>query len=124
MSEYESMIKRQRKWMLYLLAIFVLGAILSSNPIFFNGLLLGGTISYYNLWNLQRKINRFGESAVAGRPVRGIGTLTRMISAGLAVIIALRFETHFHLIGVIIGLVISYMVIMIDFGIRTFSRNI
>lgn len=121
MSEYEHMVNRQRKSMFYLLAVIVLGIGFSPYPYFFNGLLLGGIVSFYNLWNLQRKIRRFGESAVESKPMLGIGTFTRMGSAGLAVLIAIKFEVYFHLIGVIIGLVSSYIIIFIDFGIRTFT---
>lgn len=123
MSQYESMITRQRKWMLYLLAIFVLGAGFSSYPNFFNGLLLGGAISFYNLWVLQRKIRRFGEAVAEGGSPLGIGTFTRLAGAALAVIIALKFEDVIDITGVIFGLGTSYIVLMIDFAIRTFSQK-
>ena len=123
MSQYDSMITRQRKWMLYLLAIFVLGAGFSSYPTFFNGLLLGSSISFYNLWVLQRKIRRFGEVAAKGGSTLGIGTFTRLAGAALAVIVALRFEAYFQIIGVVLGLGISYIVIIIDFAIRTFTQK-
>jgi len=124
MSEYEHMVSRQRKWMFYLLALIVLGIGFSSYTYFFNGLLLGTIVSFYNLWNLQRKIRRFGESALeSNKPILGIGTFTRMLSAGLAILIAIQFKAHFHIIGVILGLISSYVIIVIDFGIRTFSRE-
>lgn len=123
MPEYEHMVNRQRKWMFYLLAILVLGAAFSPYPNFFNGLLLGSVISFYILWNLQQKIKRFGEAAAENRKIWGIGTFTRMASAGLAVLIALKFEVYFNLIGVIIGLVTCYIVIIIDFGLRTFINK-
>lgn len=123
MSEYNQMIKRQRKWMLYLLAIFVLGSGFSSFPNIFNGLLLGGIISFYNMWNLQRNISRFGDSVVNNNPKIGIGTFTRLASAGLAIVVAIKLEDYFNLIGVIVGLVISYVVVLVEFGIRTFTQK-
>lgn len=123
MSEYERMVIRQRKWMLYFLAIFILGAIFSPYRNIFSGLLLGGIVSFYNLWNLQRNINKFGEAALESNPKIGIGTFTRMASAGLAILIAIKFEVYFNLIGVIIGIIISYIIIVVDFGIRTFTQE-
>lgn len=123
MSQYESMITRQRKWMLYLLAIFVLGAGFSSYPNVFNGLLLGGAISFYNLWVLQRKIARFGETVAKGGSTLGIGTFTRLAGAALAVMIALKFDAIFDMIGVVFGLGTSYIVLMMDFAFRTFSQK-
>src|SRR5690625_7276774 len=97
MSNYKSMIARQRKWMLYLLAAFVLGAGFTPYPHIFLGLLLGSSVSFYNLWLLQRKINVFGEAVAENRTMRGIGTFSRLAAAALAVLITLRFEDKFHL---------------------------
>ncbi|WP_226036304.1 ATP synthase subunit I [Aquibacillus saliphilus] len=116
--QYDNMITRQRKWMFYLLAAIVLGAGLTPYPRIFLGLLLGAVLSFYNLWLMQRKINQFGQAVAGNRSYRGgIGTFTRLATAALAVLIALRFEEQFHLMAVIIGLVAHYFVIMIDFAL-------
>lgn len=115
MSQYENMTVRQRKWMFYLLAILVLGAGFTSYQSIFLGLLLGSAVSLYNLWLLQRKINSFAESVEKKQSGTGLGGISRLAAAALAVIIALRFEEHFHIIAVLIGLMTSYLVIMIDF---------
>lgn len=111
------MITRQRKWMFYLLALFVLGWGFTSYTSIFLGLLLGTTLSFYNLWLMQRKVERFGRAAADGGRVNGIGTFTRLATAALAVLIAMRFEEHFHFLSVIIGLITAYVVIMIDFAL-------
>lgn len=115
MQQYESMITRQRKWMFYLLALFVLGAGFTSYPSIFLGLLLGTVISFYNLWLMQRKIEQFGQAVAKQQTTRGIGTFSRLAAAAIAVIVALQFEEFFHMIAVIIGLMTAYVVIMIDF---------
>ncbi|GGJ91915.1 hypothetical protein GCM10007063_13130 [Lentibacillus kapialis] len=115
MSYYGMTITRQRKWMFYLLAAFVLGAGFTPYPRVFLGLLLGGAASFYNLWLLQRKIAAFAESAATNKSATGIGTLSRMASAVLVVIIALRYDAYFDMIFVIVGLMTSYLVIVIDF---------
>ena len=113
--QYDQMVTRQRKWMLYYLAVLVLGAGFSPYPDVFLGLILGSALSFYNLWLLQRKINKFGQAILDGKTMLGLGTITRLASAVLAVVIALRFEEHFNIIATIIGLMTAYIVIMIDF---------
>lgn len=123
MIEYENSITRQRKWMLYLLAIFVLGAGFTPYVRIFLGLILGSLISFYNLWVLQRKIRLFGKAAAEGGSVYGIGTFTRLAAAGLAVIIAMQFEEYFHFLAVVAGLGTSYVIIMIDFAIQFLTKK-
>ncbi|WP_431803050.1 ATP synthase subunit I [Halobacillus andaensis] len=83
-------------------------------PVFL-GLLLGSILSFYNLWLMQRKIKKLGESSANSMNTRGIGTFTRLASGALAVVIALQFEAHFHLISVVLGLMAAYFVIIIDY---------
>lgn len=115
MTNYDQMVVRQRQLMFYLLAFLVLGAGFTPYQRIFLGLLLGSIISFYNLWLLQRKIGIVADSAEKERPVKNVGSLTRLASAALAVVVALRFEEYFHIVAVIIGLMTSYLVIMIDF---------
>lgn len=116
MSNFDSMVTRQRKWMLYWLAILVLCAGFLPYTRIFLGLILGSSISLYNLWLLQYKSEKLGETILAGRKSRsGLGTFSRMAAAVLAVVIAMRFEEYFHLYAVIIGIVSSYLIMMIDF---------
>lgn len=115
MSQYENMIARQRKWNLYLLAILTLGAGFTPYTHIFLGLLLGSAVSFYNLFLLQKKTKDFAESIVKNRNARGLGTLSRFAAVALAIIIALRFEEYFHIYAVIVGLMTSYLVILIDF---------
>lgn len=115
MLDYQSMTNRQRKWMLYLLALLVLGAGFTPYQSIFLSLILGSAISFYNLWLTQKKINDFGEAIVKKQKARGLGTVSRLAAAALGVLIVIRFEEYFHLISFIIGLMASYLVIMIDF---------
>lgn len=115
MLNYQSMTNRQRKWMLYLLALLVLGAGFSSYQAIFFSLILGSLISFYNLWLMQKKINDFGEAIVKKQKARGLGMISRLAAVALGVLIVIRFEEYFHLISFIIGLMASYLVILIDF---------
>src|SRR5699024_6720078 len=100
-----------------LLALMVLGWGFTPYQTVFLGLLLGTTLSFFNLWVMQRKINRFGQAISKGDKVYGIGTFTRLASVAVAVVIAMRYDVYFHMIGVIFGLMTTYVVIMIDFFI-------
>lgn len=123
MTEFESMAARQRKWMFYLLAVLVLGAGFTPYLQIFLGLLLGSAVSFYNLWLLQKKIDDFTGAVAKKQPVKGIGTVSRFAAAALVIIIALRFDEYFNVIAVLIGLMTSYLVIMLDFAVNHFKKE-
>ncbi|MBO0958597.1 ATP synthase subunit I [Neobacillus sp. MM2021_6] len=119
MPELQLMFSRQRKWMFTLLSIYVLGWGFTSYQSIFLGLVVGTSLSLFNLWLMVRKMNQFGNAVTQGKKVRSLGSFSRFASAALAVIVAMRFPEHLHLISVVIGLMTSYIVIMIDFFIRS-----
>ncbi|API91824.1 MULTISPECIES: ATP synthase subunit I [Virgibacillus] len=123
MSDYKKMVARQQKWMFYLLAIFVIGAGFTPYVQIFLGLLLGSSISFYNLYLLQKKVALFGDAVTNNQKVKSLGTLSRMAAAILATLIAIRFDDYFQIIAVIIGLMTSYLVIMIDFALSNFKQS-
>ena len=114
MPEYKLIFKRVRKYILYLLALYVLGWGFTSHQSIFLGLILGTSLSLFNLWILVRKMKQFGEVMVNGGKIRSLGLLTRMATAIFAVIIAMEYPNYIHLISVVIGLMTAYIVIMID----------
>ncbi|MGJ9458198.1 ATP synthase subunit I [Oceanobacillus sp. CF4.6] len=124
MSEYDKMVTRQRKWMLYLLAIIVIGSGFSSHDRVFYGLLLGGAVSFYNLWLLQYKTKALGKAiAETGKVRGGLGTFSRLAATILAILIALRFNETFHIIAVVFGIISSYIVIGLDVSIRLIKNK-
>lgn len=114
MPDYELIYKRVRKYILYLLAFYVLGWGFTSLQSIFLGLILGTALSLFNLWLLVRKTKQFGEVVVNGGKIRSLGLLTRMATAVLAVIVAMEYPNYIHLVSVVIGLMTAYIVIMID----------
>ncbi|GEL77253.1 ATP synthase subunit I [Tenuibacillus multivorans] len=116
MSDYSYMMRRQLKWMFYLLAILVLGWGFTDYQTFFSGMILGAGISAFNLWFLQVKINRIGQGIVdRDEKKRTLGMLTRLATAALAAVITIRYPEIFDMIAVIIGLMTPYLVIIIDY---------
>ncbi|MFL6517019.1 MAG: ATP synthase subunit, partial [Bacillus sp. (in: firmicutes)] len=51
----------------------------------------------------------------AGKKPKSLGSLSRMAVAGIAALIALRYPEQFDMISLVIGLMTSYIVIMIDY---------
>ncbi len=119
MDEYDKMVKGQRKWMLIFLSILVIGLGIIPYKQIVLGLLLGSMISTFNLWFLQNRVKKFGKAITGGKTVVSLGTFTRMLTSVLAIAIALRFENTFHIYATIIGLVSSYLIMMINSFIRT-----
>ncbi|MDQ0482332.1 ATP synthase subunit I [Guptibacillus hwajinpoensis] len=114
MTEYTQSFRRYMQFTLYLLAIFVMGWGITSYKAIFLGLILGTILSIYNLFNMYRKVDRLGEATVKGTKARSLGLLTRQAVAGLAVLIALRYPEYFNLLGVVSGLMTTYLIILID----------
>lgn len=115
MYQFEQLMTRSKKYILYLLSIYVLGWGFTPYQTIFLGLILGTSFSLYNLWLLIRKSKQFQKAMEEGRSAKSLGTISRMATAGLAVLIALKFPEYFHLISVVIGLMTQYAVIMIDY---------
>ncbi|MEQ6391162.1 ATP synthase subunit I [Bacillaceae bacterium S4-13-58] len=123
MLPYGQMVSRQRKFMLFLLAFLVVGWGFTPYQYFFLSILIGAILSFYNLWLLQRKIDKLGEAIEYGRTARSLGTFTRLATAVLAVMIAIEFEDQLSIIGIVIGLMTSYLVIMIEFFLQIIQSS-
>src|SRR5699024_9446122 len=113
MSEYQSMARRQRKWMYILIGIIVVLAVFLPEKQIMYGLLLGLVVGFYNLWLLQRKANVQGEEAAKNGKRKGVGTISRLASAALGTLIAIRYD--WSIVSFIIGLMAVYPVIMLDY---------
>ena len=119
MPELQQMTTRYRRYMFYLLALYVLGWGFTSYQTVFAGLILGTVLGFFNIWLLAKKTDMLGEAVAKGGKVRTLGTLSRMATAVLAVVIALRFPEFFHFVSVILGLMTFIIVIMIDFFLQS-----
>lgn len=123
MPDIKEIFVRHRKYIFYLLAIYVLGWGFTPYQSVFLGLILGTSLSLYNLWVMVRKVDRFGQAVAEGKRVTSIGTFTRLASGALVVLISFRFPEYFHIAGAILGLMTSYIVIMIDIIIQFFLNS-
>ncbi|MBA2871183.1 ATP synthase protein I [Anoxybacillus calidus] len=123
MEELQQMFQRQRKYMFYLLSLYTLGWGFTQYKTIFLSLILGTTISFYGLWILARKTNRFGQAVIEGKKVSSLGTFSRMAAAGLAVLIVMRYPQDFSMIPMVLGLMTSYFVIIIDYFLQKIRKS-
>jgi ATP synthase protein I len=123
MPELQTMFLRQRRWMFFLLSIYVLGWGFTSYQSIFLGLIFGTCLSLFNLWLMVRKTVKFGESVDQGKKVRSLGSFSRFATAALAVVVSMRYPDQLHLISVVIGLMTAYIVIMIDFFMQNLHSH-
>jgi ATP synthase protein I len=120
MPEFQEMFKRACKWMLYLLAVYVLGWGFTSYHRIFMGLILGTAFSLIILIMLFIKMKKFDKSITNGKKVRSLGSLSRLSMAAIPVLIALKWPHYFELVGVVLGLMTNYTVIMINYLFYSF----
>ncbi|MEB3750811.1 ATP synthase subunit I [Geobacillus sp. FSL W8-0032] len=115
MDHFRAMRLRHVKYILYLLAIYTLGFGWTPYKTAFLSLILGTSIGLLIIWNLSWKIEKFGQAVTARKKVRTLGTLTRFSLAALAAVIAWAYPRYFAPVPTIVGLMTSYLVIVIDF---------
>ncbi|WP_226679126.1 ATP synthase subunit I [Mesobacillus jeotgali] len=118
--EIQDLFIRQRKYIFTLLSLYVLGYGFTSYQSVFAGLIFGTSLSLFNLWLLARKMNNFGDSVVQGKKVRSLGSLSRLATGALAVIVAMEYPDRIDLVFTVLGLMTAYIVIMIDFFVQSF----
>ncbi|ULT56907.1 ATP synthase subunit I [Neobacillus drentensis] len=115
MPDFRVMYNRQKKWIFYLLAIYVLGWGFTMHHTIFLGLILGTCFGFLNLWLLVRKTEKFDKQVSEGKKPKSLGSLSRMATAGIGTAIALKYPEYFNIFSFVIGLMTSYIVIMIDY---------
>lgn len=123
MSEYAPSMRRYAQYILYAIALFVLGYGFTPYEDIFLGTILGAIISFFILWSLHSKVKRLGQAVVEGRKTTSLGTLTRFALAALGVLATIWYPELFHPIGVVIGLSLAYLIIFLDFIIQKIRKN-
>ncbi|AGE23950.1 MULTISPECIES: ATP synthase subunit I [Geobacillus] len=123
MGNLQAMFWRQVRYILYLLAIYTLGFGFTPYKTVFLSLILGTSISLLMVWNLTWKIEKFGQAVAARKKVRTLGTLSRLALAALAAVIVLTYPQYFHIVPTVLGLMTSYIVIIIDFFFHKWKND-
>src|SRR5690625_5910985 len=115
MNAYKRMVIRQRKWMLYILDVAVLGWGFTEYTSIFQSLILGLAGGFYNLFLMQKKIDLLGERVSRNEKSPSLGMISRFAVAALIAVVSLRFPEQFNIYVSVMGLMTPYLVIMIDF---------
>ncbi|WP_018661193.1 ATP synthase subunit I [Heyndrickxia acidiproducens] len=123
MPELLQVYKRQRKYLLFLMFLYLLGSFYPSFRPVSLGLLLGTSVSLFNLWLLAKKTISVTSASVTGKRSFSLGTGTRIAMAVLAVMFADYYTEWLNVLSVIIGIMTSYVVIMIDFFAGLFQQR-
>ncbi|WP_067841081.1 ATP synthase subunit I [Amphibacillus sediminis] len=114
MGRYQEAISRQRRWLIYVIMIVTIGTIASLANRSWLGLWLGSITSYFNLWLLQRNVNRIAEVALGNRKHASAGTISRIGSALLVVVFSLHYNAYISFFAVVIGLMLNYLIILLE----------
>ncbi|MCP8967911.1 ATP synthase subunit I [Ectobacillus ponti] len=120
MISMNELVQRQKKYMYYLLAVFVVGWGFTPYQRVFLGLFLGATVSFFSLRLVARRTDKLLDRVVKGdTKVRlkasAVSTYPRLAIIGLLIIFAVRYEHLIELWGLGIGLMTGQLVMIIDF---------
>ncbi|WP_019243204.1 MULTISPECIES: ATP synthase subunit I [Bacillus] len=124
MPDLQFLFKRQLKYTLYLIALYVLGWGFTDYQAIFAGLILGTSLSTFNQWLLVRRTVLVGKAAIKGKKVRTMGSAFRFATAILATLISVEYPEYFSIVGTILGLVTAYVVMIIVFFIHKSNSTI
>ncbi|WP_277586778.1 ATP synthase subunit I [Psychrobacillus antarcticus] len=122
MLEMQRIFTKQKKYIFFLLAAFALGWGLSAYSTIFAGLALGSLFGLYNFWILVRRMEKFDRVLESGKGRASLGTTFRFASGVAAVAIALALPEYIHLISTVIGLMIPYVLLVVE-RIMFHSKN-
>lgn len=114
MQEMQRIYTKQKKYIFFLLGACALGWGFTPYSTIFAGFALGSIFGLYNFWILVRRMEKFDRVMIEGKGRAGLGTTFRFASGVAAVAIALALPTYFHLISTVIGLMIPYVLLIVE----------
>ncbi len=114
MKDYITLTKQYTLYSTSLIILFLILALITSYKTIFLGLFLGSIPSLGNLWSTYYQVKRIGESLDVGRAKISLGTLFRFALTLGAIYIAVRHPDTFHFASVVIGLMLTYIIILIN----------
>ena len=117
MEEYNRLVDRQQKWMLYLLVFFLLAMIITPYKKIFMSILLGYVAGYYSLRFLSARVKRFAESVAEEGKARSLGTFVRFAGMALLAVLAVKFPDKIHIPSLAGGLGLAYILLFVDYSV-------
>ncbi|MCM3004672.1 ATP synthase subunit I [Priestia koreensis] len=123
----QQLVTRQKKYMFYLLALFVLGWGFTSYQREFLGLILGTIVSFFSLRLVAFKIDKLLDRVIEGEKVKArpkvVSTYTRLALFGLLILLAIRYENMMEVWSLAVGLLTGYFVMIIDYVYIQYISN-
>lgn len=123
MPELHHIYAMQKKALFFLLALCALGWGFTPYQTIFAGLAVGAFFGTYNFWILVRKMDKFDKSISEGKRVASLGTALRFGSGVAAVAIAMMWPDEIHLVSTVIGLMIPYVLLLVERIVATVKGN-
>lgn len=114
MPELHHIFAMQKKAFFFLLALCALGWGFTPYQTIFAGIAVGAFFGTYNFWILVRKMEKFDKSISEGKRKASLGTALRFGSGVAAVAIAMMLPDKFHLVSTVIGLMIPYVLLLVE----------
>ncbi|WP_028400662.1 ATP synthase subunit I [Ectobacillus panaciterrae] len=120
MTDMHELVRRQKKYMYYLLALFVLGWGFTPYPKVFLGVIIGTIVSFMSLrlvaWKTDKLLDRVEQGNEKIRfKANAVSTYPRLAAMGLVIIFAVRYQHLMETWSLGLGLMTGYLVMIIDF---------
>ncbi|MFD2707055.1 ATP synthase subunit I [Salibacterium lacus] len=105
--------RRYVQFTFYALALYVIGWGMSPYQVFFLSAVIGTGLGLFNVWSMYRDVKKLGKAAEENRSAFSAGMLSRLASGALAAVLFLQFPGHFHLMGLVTGIMTPYIIILL-----------
>jgi ATP synthase protein I len=114
MEDMQRIFTKQKKYIFFLLVACALGWGFTPYPTIFAGLAVGSLFGLYNFWILLRRMEKFDRVLSGGKGRASLGTTIRFASGVAVAAIALSFPEYIHLVSAVIGLMIPYILLLVE----------
>jgi ATP synthase protein I len=114
MNDIHVLIKRYSLYTSIVIVLMMIIALFATESTFFLGIAFGTSFSLVILLSTYFQVKRIGKSMKDSKYRFSFGTLGRMFTVVTAIIVAQQFPHYLNLTGVIIGLAVTYIILLID----------
>ncbi|SER62672.1 ATP synthase subunit I [Salisediminibacterium halotolerans] len=109
-----------------IVAGLLIAAVFTVNRPFLFGMAFGAVFSLFSLWTTYMQVSRFAKMTADKKPRFTFGTVSRILIVLAAVWIALNYPSLLDVTGVIIGLAVTYALLLIEplFHVRRLNKEV
>lgn len=114
MNDMTAIVKRYAVYSAVIILILLGASLFTAEPSFLLGLAFGTSFSFMSLLSTYFQVKRLGQSTQDRKFRFSLGTIGRILIALAAVAVAQQFPQFFDLTGVLIGLGVTYVILLIE----------